>query len=660
MPQNLDLSKVFNLLAQGSYGYGWFLGAFVAAYLVACFWYWRLSKKTLRHIYLAPVAVRGGLAQELGSREAGLLLRAQLDAIRHCFNRDRGRRGSFTAEAVAYGFRTVQTALAAAPLELHESEVHISDEWVLTVGPVRVPVGALANLVKYLFQILPAFRRRQYLNSIIHVSLVSSGEWTQLLVYRGPRPAEPKKTADSTPQSPQTEPRETSPSETTLTVLARTRKVKDLSQLSALLREAAFDVLELHGQSFPGHNGQSMMHFADGLESMDEYRRKADPEALQRAEDQFAQSVDADPQHHEALHFLGSLLLAKRTRDSISRALAAFSGAVESPDGKLRALAHTGLANCYQQRIHRLAMGSEEVRRKAEEHAAKAIDEWHKSTERPLHPWILRSQAAVLTAEEDHVAGREEAKRRFLHAVDLLHRALEQDPEDPVLHNNLGWTLLKLATWGVELLEDIGPTPAGARGNPAQRSEEHLLYALDRSPANKLVCANLCLVYATPHFLKDGPRSLERCRFYGERAVQIDPGYINGYRDLAVSLIRFARLDEAYDHFRTALALADNIAKDREIMDDAAAVLKEMGIHGEELARWTSPDPVLLVPGVMDPATLGRVGPASAAGPEGWPERGDRASQACGDGVSGSPGTGIVDPAPGSQPLDSSSKGDSP
>jgi tetratricopeptide (TPR) repeat protein len=88
---------------------------------------------------------------------------------------------------------------------------------------------------------------------------------------------------------------------------------------------------------------------------------------------------------------------------------------------------------------------------------------------------------------------------------------------------------------------------------------------------------------------------LDDCRDRGLEAVAIDPNYINGYRDLAVSLLRYRQFDEAYDYFEEALRLAVKRAKDREIIGDALKVLDGMKDIGEdEKRRWRKPDPKLL------------------------------------------------------------------
>ncbi len=89
---------------------------------------------------------------------------------------------------------------------------------------------------------------------------------------------------------------------------------------------------------------------------------------------------------------------------------------------------------------------------------------------------------------------------------------------------------------------------------------------------------------------------IQRCRYHGLKAVQLDPMYINGYRDLAVSLIRHGRYNEAYQYFRKALKLAVVVDKDLEIIADAVKVLKKCQVSSAELNRWRHPDPRLLEP----------------------------------------------------------------
>ncbi|GAG86827.1 unnamed protein product, partial [marine sediment metagenome] len=119
---------------------------------------------------------------------------------------------------------------------------------------------------------------------------------------------------------------------------------------------------------------------------------------------------------------------------------------------------------------------------------------------------------------------------------------------------------------------------------------------------NKLSNANLCLLYATPYFRKKSEESeipekyFIKCRSHGEKAIEIDPGYINGYRDLTVSMIRYGKLNEAYKYYLKALEKAVEPDKDLEIIRDVIKVLVQMSVSEDEQKRFRNPPKKLLVP----------------------------------------------------------------
>jgi Tfp pilus assembly protein PilF len=437
--------------------------------------------------------------------------------------------------------------------------------------------------------------RERYLASLIRLSLVSVGDETQLLVYR---------------EGQQT------------VCFGRTAAVKNLTDLSDLLRDAAFMILQLHGKVLEARNWLSMRCFADGLDSLDEFRRAGRQELLDKAKKSFGRAAEAEPDNYDALYFYGSMLLIERSRESIAAAAKLFTQALKTEKRKLRALVNTGLANCYAQQFHRLAKRETDVLAIARKYAQEARLEWLKAMHSEqarqkgeeaislehLHPWILSTLALVRIVDEgaDATAEREKAKKRFLDSAPFLVQAIEMEPDNGTFHNNLGWLLLKLAEWrlqdinGLKLNEDV---PADLSGTPPKAAEYYLLRALELNPKNKLSHANLCLLYATPHYREqekeeeeERRKNLIRCRYHGLKAIRLDPRYINGHRDLALSLIRYGELDDAYDYFVDALRLALTVEKDQEIIDDALRILKEMQVPGEEWERWRHPDLSLLMP----------------------------------------------------------------
>jgi len=584
------VGQVLGLISEWFSEYWWLaVITIAAAYVYATWWYWRHSRESDDKIHLAPISVKGGISKELGSRVVGLLLRTQFDAIAETFRKATGSNVSdFAAEAVAADFPSMNAALVDAPLEIVSSELKVKEELVVAIGPVKVPVGAMVNLFVALLRVLPVPFRRRYLASLLHVSVVSVDNETQLLVYR----KEPRSVLRES-----SKPEVVDPSGSQPMLLARTTEIKGLTEFNDLLQDAAFMILQLHG-GFEGRNWLGMRCFADGLEALDEYRQTTKDELLKMAKENFGRAVAADAENYEAAYFYGYMLLFERTRESIAKAIRLFRRAVKTKQLKLKALANTGLAHCYAQQFHRLAKRKDDVLGEASKHAEKARWQWIKATgSQTLHPLILYVMALSKVVDEGSGREDEEVKKRFGDAADELLKAIELEPDNAMFYNTLGWLYLKLAEQE-DVKDDDGISPKLA-GSPTERAEYYIRIALDLNPQNKLSHANLCLLYATPRYRTGKEKTEEylvRCRYHGLKAIQLYPKYINGHRDLALSLIRYGEFDEAEKYFKKALRFAAVVDKDLEIIEDTVRVLREEGAGEEVLKRFAHPDPELLEP----------------------------------------------------------------
>ncbi|MCP5104626.1 MAG: hypothetical protein GY950_14670 [bacterium] len=215
-----------------------------------------------------------------------------------------------------------------------------------------------------------------------------------------------------------------------------------------------------------------------------------------------------------------------------------------------------------------------------------------------VQAWMLLTRAMILHVDEGNKKNRAETIERFKEAVDLYYQAIKLEPDNGTLFNNIGWVFLKLTRWEVETVK-----PGGHKGIPCMELENTALmaecclrYSLTTNTRNKLSHANLCSLYATPGFRANREKYLDRCRYHGLRAVEIDPGYINGYRTLAVSLIRYKEFNEAFKYFENALRLAAEVEKDQEIIKDALEALDEIKAPKKEKKKWQTPKPELLIP----------------------------------------------------------------
>ena len=387
-------------------------------------------------------------------------------------------------------------------------------------------------------------------------------------------------------------------------LLARTKEVKSLTDFTNLLRDAAFMILQLHGR-FEGQNWLGMRCFADGLDALDEYRQTTKAELLNTAKENFGLGVAADAGNYEAVYFYSSMLLFERTRESIAMATRLFPRALETKKLRLKALVNTGLAHCYAQQFHRLAKREDNLLAQAGELVEEAGKLWKEETKKKtVHRLILYTQALSMIADEGKGKPIEEVKKRFLAAACLLLEAIKEEPDNAMFFNTLGWLFLKLAQRGIKnvVAQDLKAEDGISTellGSTAESAEYYTRVALDLYPQNKLSHANLCLLYATPRYLDEEEKKDEhliRCRYHGLKAIQLDPKYINGHRDLAQSLIRYGEFDEAEKYFKKALRFAAVVDKDLEIIEDTVGVLRNEGAGEEVLKRFAHLDPKLLEP----------------------------------------------------------------
>ena len=585
------LCQIFDALVW-PYSYWWVLLIFILAYLTATLYYSRQLNNVKDKIHLAPISVKGGLSQELGTKTIGLMLIGQIQAITKIFRKATAEHASiYAAETVAADFPCMNTTLVDATVKLSPTKITFKEELVVKIGTFEVPIGALLNLFFLIFRIIPVPFRKRYYRSMIHTSLISMKDETQVVVYRKEHVSTiPGKTGLAANYAPGDKPR----------LLTRIRSVEKPSDLLDLLRDAVFLILELHGD-LEGRRGLSMRYFSDGLNALNTYRFTANVALINKARDYFAKAVEADDDNCEALYFYGCMLHFERTQNSIAAAIKLFTKAQKTSRPKLKALVYAGLANCYAQQFHRLAKREKDVLAKSREMSERAAHIWKEATQSDKpHPLILYAQALQAIIDEGMVGSKEDVKNRFIHSAGLLWQAIQTEPEENgMFYNSLGWLFLKLTEWEHKELKQEEGLPKELAGNTAKKAEYYLRYALDLNPDNKRSHANLCLLYATPFFRSLTGNYLERCRYHGLKAVLIDPNYINGYRDLALSLIRYGKSDDAFQYFIKALQTADPVAKDLEIINDVVKVLQDMKMSKKALIRWRYPDPELLQPHKM-------------------------------------------------------------
>jgi len=351
-------------------------------------------------------------------------------------------------------------------------------------------------------------------------------------------------------------------------------------------------ILELtQDEALPGRNWLGKKYCMDGFEYLDRSLQTGKRELMDAAVESFFHAAEADNENHEALYIKGNILNARREENSNVLAEELLTRALNTEKPRLKALVHAGLVNCHAQQYFRLAMRKAEVMKKAQTHVKEAYQCWKKAKEKKQHAWILAADAFVRVLElmsKDWKA----SKKLYLKVAKLYFQAIKFEENNNAYSNALGFILLKFTEQITEkeITElDIGIPPDNL--NISQKSEHYLKVSLELYPSNKLAYANLCLLYATDWYKKKNREEyLELSRFHGLEAVRLDQRYINGFRDLTMSLLKYGEIKEASSNFKEAINLARDIEKKKEIKDEVEKVLDEIGISKETWYDLVKPD----------------------------------------------------------------------
>jgi tetratricopeptide (TPR) repeat protein len=570
--------------------------------------HWRLIKidKDSNTLSLAPITARGRLLEDLGPGGVAEALRAELFSIREALDRVFGiRPAPYLAPAIGAdtGYYLVglrhETTLPEDVQEVTTQRIEQSVE--LRVGSISIPISEIIDLLLIVLSAFPVPYREQYRRTLINVSLMQSGDQIRLTVSRDGRKS-PVAKSDSG--------KERFRSSNSAILFTETATARTLEDVSGIIRDAAFMILEMQDH-FRGRRWQSMRSLLDGIEALDVYRRTGLTTARDHARQHMRTAAQADPQNLEALYYHATMTMIDRTDGSIEEAIRCFDHALsvrpEQPGkadnlSRLWAMVHLGLAYCYAQQWHRLGNRRHEVLDQAKLHTKMGQDQWESFKKLAggkiaNHPLIPYTWALVTTVNEEKESPHEDRTKRFLKAYDLYREAVNLQPENGMFHNNVGWVLLKLIQWGIkELPKEFRREKETAE--IALLAEIFLQKSLGLNPTNKLAHANLCLLYSLAPFVDEADKAgLARSRYHGMRAVDIDSQYINGYRDLAVAFIRYGELKDAYEWYTKALEQAELPDKDREIIRDVATELeKHAKLSDDEMKRWKSPEPRLLMP----------------------------------------------------------------
>jgi len=569
------------------------LSILVALWLMATAWYRSRAARAEASIPLAPILVKDG---KVGDREIYEGVRGQLEEIRQIFARMAPGQGVKGVEAnvIAPEDREQHelVRMVMLPTEVLPDTLQFPTLKV-PIGPVKVPLKMVVLAIKKLLCIVPY--RRKYKALLINVSITFVGsEGTEVNVWRGERSLS--------------------------ATVTKTDRIKDL------YRTIAFMVLGVRGESYSRNAWKGLVKLADGLHELYLYRCQPKAGHFSRAIECFAASTAADPNNAQALYFHGVTAVMERKDESVDIALRDLENAkqiLKSPgtrdEWKLRALVRAGLAFCHSQRWHRLARRQQKVLDAAMREANAAKEEWDAVSDEPDFV-ILYAQVMARTVDEGSEKDRPADRKRFLEAAGIALQALDVDPGRAQIQNHLGWIFLHLTEWGNEEITGEDGVPDELLGRPHELAEGFLRDAFSGHRASprisKLSHANLCLLYATPPFRLSGQHAKYRrlCAGQAKSAIGIDAKYVNGCRDYALSLLRYALhrgpepiIDnsgydgedeaKAFVLFGRALELCRDqfrgtaVEKKLEILEDARRAMEELRREGVRIdsklkKRW--------------------------------------------------------------------------
>ena len=607
-----------------------------AIYIFETIRYWRLLKQQ-DIVHLAPIRMKGQILTNMGPDGVTSILSSELFSIIAILQNILGEKPApYLAPATRRdtGYFLVGLRVdAPIPVKIQEENIlKVEEEIVLRVGAFNLPISSILNFMLAVLGALPVPFRTIYKKSLIQISMISIGDQTRIVLNRlRDRKLKYSRLSEHA-ANPQLEGTDQSP-----IIFTETKTTKTLGDLNNLIRDAAFMILQAHG-SFAGRNWRSMRHLIDGLIMLDEYRRTGCNESKSQAQKNFQEAVAADPRNNpEAQYLHGVMSMVDRTAESMEEAIREFESALDKTENRqLRALLHTGLAYRNSQKAHALSKFNSEIIKEAKCHAMDAAYEWlgyldkkgraiHAPKQKTnnsetvtkefkqlcelsfeqlegmegerirkgLHPLIPYTFALMIIADREFELDPEKRKEQLIIAARLYRQAIDLEPDNGMFYNNLGWVLMRLAEWGVgELTVDLQLTKRHSPRNTALLSEEYLKRAIGLNPSNKLAHANLCLLYSIDWFRRQADESFSvRSEYHGLKAIQLDPSYINGYRDLSIGLLRYSKLEKAYLYYNEALKRAEDPDKYHEIINLMVSEVRQcQKLSQEDIDVWQKPN----------------------------------------------------------------------
>jgi hypothetical protein len=175
----------------------------------------------------------------------------------------------------------------------------------------------------------------------------------------------------------------------------------------------------------------------------------------------------------------------------------------------------------------------------------------------------------------------------YLKASKEYQELLKKLKNNAYFSNVIGWlnlNILEIPNLTDNSLKPYYITNEEDKEKPVEKltgeTEKTLNKSIEIQPLSKLPHANLCLLYSTDFYRKKDTGKYKGFSIKeGEIAVKIDKSYINGYRDLAVAMIRYKDFKRAQEYTRQALYLTVEKQKKLEIIEKMEQTINEQGIN---------------------------------------------------------------------------------
>jgi tetratricopeptide (TPR) repeat protein len=298
-------------------------------------------------------------------------------------------------------------------------------------------------------------------------------------------------------------------------------KVETGSQLLEAVDDLAFGIIKRRR-----HMTISMSHWRGYRNALDAYRHQlrfewtASYAERQRAIARYKESLDTDPSDPVLNYNLGALLYARYVESDTRQAIEHYLKAAEADEPKWRALALAGLAMSYCQLIHRYGYPLVPSSGQAGEASRRAMEL------RPDLEEVAFAQGFAL-----QVAGQfDDAIRAYERTLTLPGHTKPEIRFRSFALNNAGWIRMK-------------------NKGDHQGAREAFESALELWPKNKMSYANLGELCRRALDLDGAIRCYER-------AMQLDPEYINGANELGMIYLEMARGDAHHQRERLSAAIS--------------------------------------------------------------------------------------------------------